>query len=79
MSLSTFSNLLYKISKKSLGKFFQLFDFGHFFCPFLNTQNTFVKLRDFVTIFEFYGLVAEKIIQKLLLLFFRLFSLGFLF
>jgi len=48
-----------------MGKYFRLFDFGHFFCPFLNTQNTFVKKRDFVTIISFYGVATEKIILKM--------------
>jgi len=44
-SLSTFFNLLYKTLKILLGKFFWLFDFGHFFCPFLKSKISFVKKR----------------------------------
>ena len=31
------------MGKISLVKVFSLFDFGHFFCPFLKNQNTFLK------------------------------------
>jgi len=60
-----FSVILQKMNKNSQ-KYFWLFVFGHFLCPFFKSSKGLLNFFSFVTIMNFYGKVTKKIILVLL-------------
>jgi hypothetical protein len=52
------------MGKILLGKVFWIFDFGHFFCPFLKIGKYFPQKLSKRDHKNFYGKVPEKIILK---------------